>query len=205
MEVSFHMSKPATFSSYLPPCFINNARFFQPPGSSCAPLKYSNQEPARPLSMKNEASLKLAERKLPRQLLLLLRSGDTLLKRKKSSLPMWRCLSFSREKQMECCVNRIKQFWVWLLSPCKMQVFGCTPQGGIAGSHGGTDGEESTCNAGGPHSISGSGRSPGEENGNPLQDSCLENSMDSGAWQVTVHGITKSQICLRDLTPYAGI
>ena len=39
-------------------------------------------------------------------------------------------------------------------------------------------GKEFTYNAGDPGSISGSGRSPGEENGNPLQDSCLENSMD---------------------------
>ena len=37
-----------------------------------------------------------------------------------------------------------------------------------------------------PGSIPGSGRSPGEGNGNPLQDSCLENSMDRGAWQATV-------------------
>ena len=37
----------------------------------------------------------------------------------------------------------------------------------------------------------GSGRSPGEENGNPLQYSCLENPMDRGAWQVTVHRVTK--------------
>ena len=42
-------------------------------------------------------------------------------------------------------------------------------------------------------SISGLGRSPGEENGNPLQYSCLENSMDRGAWQTIVHGVTKSQ------------
>ena len=35
-------------------------------------------------------------------------------------------------------------------------------------------------------------RSPGERNGNPLQYSCLENSMDRGAWQITVHGVTKS-------------
>ena len=41
--------------------------------------------------------------------------------------------------------------------------------------------------------IPGSGRSPGEGNGNPLQYSCLENSMDRGAWQTTVHGLTKSQ------------
>ena len=42
-------------------------------------------------------------------------------------------------------------------------------------------------------SIPGSGRSPGEGNGNPLQYSCLENSMDGGAWQATVHGVTKNQ------------
>ena len=41
-------------------------------------------------------------------------------------------------------------------------------------------------------SIPGSRRSPGGGNGNPLQDSCLENSMHSGAWWVTVHGVTKS-------------
>ena len=41
-------------------------------------------------------------------------------------------------------------------------------------------------------SIAGSERSPGEGNGNPLQYSCLENSMDRGAWLATVHGITKS-------------
>ena len=38
-------------------------------------------------------------------------------------------------------------------------------------------------------SISGSGRSPGERNGNPLQYSCLESSMDRGAWRATVHGL----------------
>ena len=41
--------------------------------------------------------------------------------------------------------------------------------------------------------ISGLERSPGEGNGNPLQYSCLENSMDRGAWQATIRGITKSQ------------
>ena len=40
--------------------------------------------------------------------------------------------------------------------------------------------------------IPGLGRSPGEGNGNPLQYSCLENSMEKGAWQVTVHGVTES-------------
>ena len=49
-------------------------------------------------------------------------------------------------------------------------------------------------------SIPGSGRSPGEGNSNPLQDSCLENPMDRGAWQATVHGIGKSRTQLSDFT-----
>ena len=49
-------------------------------------------------------------------------------------------------------------------------------------SPGGSDGKVSACNAGDPGSIPGSGRSPGEGNGNPLQHSCLENPMDEGAW-----------------------
>jgi len=53
-------------------------------------------------------------------------------------------------------------------------------------------GKESACKAGDMGSIPGLGRSPGEENGNPLQYSCLENSMDRGAWWVTVHGVAKS-------------
>ena len=47
---------------------------------------------------------------------------------------------------------------------------------------GGSDGKESACNAGDLSSIPGSGKSPGEGNGNPLQYSCLENIMDRGAW-----------------------
>ena len=52
-------------------------------------------------------------------------------------------------------------------------------------------GKESACSAGDLGSIPGSGRSPGEGNGYPLQYSCLENSMDRGAWQTTVHGVAK--------------
>ena len=48
-------------------------------------------------------------------------------------------------------------------------------------------------NTGDTSSIPGSGRSPGGGNGNPLQYSFLENPMDRGAWQATVHGVTKSQ------------
>ena len=50
---------------------------------------------------------------------------------------------------------------------------------------GGSDSKESACNAGDPGSIPGSGRSPGVGNGNPLQYSCLENSMDRGDWWAT--------------------
>ena len=57
---------------------------------------------------------------------------------------------------------------------------------------GGSDGKESACNVGDLGSIPGSGRFPGEGNGNPLQYSCLENSMDRGAWWATVHGVAKS-------------
>ena len=52
-------------------------------------------------------------------------------------------------------------------------------------------GKESVCNAGYPGSIPGSGRSPEEGNGNPLQCSCLETPMDRGAWQATVLGVAR--------------
>ena len=59
----------------------------------------------------------------------------------------------------------------------------------------GSDGKEPAYNAGDSDLIPESprpGRSSGEENGNPLQYSCLDNHMDSGAWWATVHGVTKS-------------
>ena len=58
---------------------------------------------------------------------------------------------------------------------------------------GGSHGKESACNAVDLALIPGLGRSPGEGNGYPLQYSCLENSMDRGAWKITVHSVTKSQ------------
>ena len=63
----------------------------------------------------------------------------------------------------------------------------------MQGFPGGSDSKASARNVGDPGSIPGSVRSPGEGNGNPLQYSCLENSMDGGAWWATVHGVTKSQ------------
>ena len=67
---------------------------------------------------------------------------------------------------------------------------------GLAGLHG----KDSACNTGDLGSIPGLGRSPGEGNGNALQYSCLENSIDKGAWQATVHGVAKSQTGLQQLT-----
>ena len=66
------------------------------------------------------------------------------------------------------------------------------------GFPGDSDGKEPACNVGDLGLIHGPGRSPGEENGKALQYSCLENSMDGGAWWVMVHGVTKSQTRLSD-------
>ena len=66
-------------------------------------------------------------------------------------------------------------------------------------------GTESACNVGDPGSIPGSGRSPGEGNGNPLQYSGLENPTDRGAWWATVHRVTKSWTQLSDLHPLFGM
>ena len=65
---------------------------------------------------------------------------------------------------------------------------------------GGADGKASAYNVGDLGSVPGSGRSSGEGNGNPLQYSCLENPMDGGAWEATVHGFDKSWTQLSDFT-----
>ena len=64
----------------------------------------------------------------------------------------------------------------------------------------GSDGKASAHNTGGPDSMPGSRKSPGEGNGNPLQYSCLGNPMDRGTWWATVHGVSKSQTRLSDFT-----
>ena len=65
---------------------------------------------------------------------------------------------------------------------------------------GGTVVQNPPANAEDVSSVPGSGRSPGIGNGNALQYSCLENSMDRGAWWATVHGVAKSQTRLSDYT-----
>ena len=68
----------------------------------------------------------------------------------------------------------------------------------VSGSRGGSDGKESTCNVADMALIPELGRSPGGGHGSACQYSCLENSMDRGAWWVTVHGVTKSRTQLSD-------
>ena len=62
----------------------------------------------------------------------------------------------------------------------------------VFGFPGSSDGKESACNVGDAGSIPGLGRCPGGRHGNPLQYSCLENSMDWRGWWATVHGFTES-------------
>ena len=59
-------------------------------------------------------------------------------------------------------------------------------------------GKESACSAEDPGLMPGSGRSPGEGNGNPLQYSCLENPTDREAWWAAIHGVAKSRALLSD-------
>ena len=81
--------------------------------------------------------------------------------------------------------------------PCLIPGLGRSPREALGyplqyflGFPGGSDGEEPPCNAEDLRSVPGLGRSPGEGSGNPLQYSCLESSMDGGAWWATVHGMS---------------
>ena len=121
-----------------------------------------------------------------------------------NNVNMNECSDFLRKKQVLALVNRLEgtpyqEVWncpvTWkhhmpvgeqrkeggrLELPHRKWLWWCFP--------GGSDSKESTCNAGDPGSIPGSGISPGEENGYPLQYSCLENSTDRGAWWAIVQG-----------------
>ena len=100
-------------------------------------------------------------------------------------LPVLQPSSLSRlghELIVLSCVSFISILWFIVLNSCVVCYCATFP--------GGSDGKESTCNAGDAGSIIGSGKSSGEENGYPLQYfSCLENLMDKGAWRAIVHGV----------------
>ena len=72
----------------------------------------------------------------------------------------------------------------------------------MAGFPGGSVGKNPPANAGDAGLIPGSGRFPGEGNGNPLQYSCLKNPMDRGAWQATVHRVAQNWTPLKRLSTH---
>ena len=86
------------------------------------------------------------------------------------------------------------------MNPCKFFLISSPSVGPCAsvvrywGFSGGPDGKNLPAIVGDPGVNPELGRSPGEGNGYPLQYSCLENSVDRGAWWATVHGVTKNQI-----------
>ena len=84
-------------------------------------------------------------------------------------------------------LNSLSSVYTWILTFYQIYSFG-------------SDVKESTSNVGNLGSIPGLERSPGEVNGCSLQYSCLENSMDRGDWQATVHGFVKSWTWLSDFT-----
>ena len=90
------------------------------------------------------------------------------------------CFHSSYHSLIDYEITCLEMFIVYRSPPDKM------------GFPGGSDGKESACNAGELGLIPGSGISPGEGDGYQLQYSCLENFMDRGAWEATVHGVTKS-------------
>ena len=97
--------------------------------------------------------------------------------------------SFGSCSNTDCCISLVDGGG---------RIYFVTPSTYDSGFPSGSVGKESACNAGDLGLIPGSGRAPGEGNSNPLQYSCLENSMDRGAGQATVHGIAKSQTRLSD-------
>ena len=112
------------------------------------------------------------------------------------------CWPYSQSKKMNVLVTQLYLI-VWLLCPWDFSskntgvgyhflLQGIFPtQGSRLGLPKDSVSEESACKEGDPALIPGLGRSPGEGNGNPLQCSCLRNPMGRGAWQATVHGVTK--------------
>ena len=93
-----------------------------------------------------------------------------------------------RHLALELSVSRLREDELWVKSPVAVLTLGFP---------GGSEGKESACNAGDPGSSPGLRSSPGGGHGNPLRYSCLENSMDRGAWRATAHGVTaQSQVQL---------
>ena len=95
-----------------------------------------------------------------------------------------------------CCISHT-ECWPLVSSGCLKPFCNEVKRG--MGFPCGSDGKATAYNAGDLGSIPGSGSSPGDANGSPLQYSCLENPMDRGAWRATVHRVARSQTGLRGL------
>ena len=93
------------------------------------------------------------------------------------------------------CFQMFLYLLIWSCDFSSLACCGMDPSGSVVKNPPANAGD-----TGDMDSIPGSGRSPGEGNGNPLQYSCLENPMDKGAWQGTVHGVAKSQTRLSNWT-----
>ena len=93
------------------------------------------------------------------------------------------------KSQTQLSMHTQQQYWLsdYKIEPRLLRYLSST-----LGFPSSSDDKASACNAGDLGLIPGSGRSPGEGNGNPLQYSCLENFMDRGAQQATVHGVAES-------------
>ena len=103
----------------------------------------------------------------------------------------WQIDGETMETVTDFILGSFKIIWV-----CSHEIKRCLPFGRKAMTNlsfpGGSDGKESTCNAGDLGLIPGLGRSSGEGYGNPLQYSCLENPIDRGALRVTIHRVAES-------------
>ena len=99
-------------------------------------------------------------------------------------------LNFKLKKKLYCC--SLFPHTMFLVKLQFILQYTCSP--------GDSDSKESACRAGDLGSTPRSGRSPGEGNGYPVQYSCLENSLDRGAWQAMVHGVANSQTRLKRLS-----
>ena len=115
-----------------------------------------------------------------------------------SKRPFYTSVSLSLSRIQDYCYH-LSKFHMYVLVYC-IGVFLSGLLHSVYILPGGSDGKASVYNAGDPGSIPGLGRSPGEGNGNPLQDYCLENPMDRGAWQAAVYGVAKSRTRLSNFT-----
>ena len=126
--------------------------------------------------------------------------GGLVVKRRPAMQETWvRSLGREDPLEKEMATHSSTLAWKipWTEEPCKLQSMGSQKVGhDWATTSGGSVVKNLPANAGDSSYIPWSGRSPGEGNGNPLQYSCLENSMDRGTWQAIDHGVTLSQIWL---------